>query len=130
MSILYKNARNVRFVLFRKNSINCCSYSITSPNGQFFKDLSKPDGWFHSVMNYIGPNNGQGIQVFQNGESVANATTLHSIPTIPGDGEIAIGKFHIAIQGDYGSVAVDELVFFEQVLSLEEIRALSKHTTS
>ena len=36
MSILYKNARNVRFVLFRKNSSGI-NISFTEPNAGYYK---------------------------------------------------------------------------------------------
>ena len=81
-------------------------------------------------MNYIGPNSGQGIWVYQNAELVANAATLYTQHTSPGDGEIAIGKLHIETPGDYGSVVVDEMVFFEETLGIDEIRVLSKYTTT
>ena len=71
-------------------------------------------------MNYIGPNNGQGIRVYQDAELVANAATLYTQHTSPGDGEIAIGKLHIETPGDYGSVVV-EMVFFEENLGIDRV---------
>ena len=35
----------------------------------------KPSGWFHIVVNYIGPDEGEGIRIYHNGVEVANATT-------------------------------------------------------
>ena len=81
-------------------------------------------------MNYFGPNDGQGIRVYQDAELVAIAATLYTQHTSPGDGEIAIGKLHIETPGDYGSVVVDEMVFFEETLGIDEIRVLSEYTTS
>ena len=49
---------------------------------------------------------------------------------LSGDGEIAIGKLHIEDPHDYGSVTVDEMVFFEEILSIDQIRVLSEYTTS
>ena len=60
--------------------------------------------WIHMVLNYIGPENGQGTP-----------DPLH-----PGDGTVVAGK----VLGDYTSVAIDELLFFNIKLSDTQIREL------
>ena len=54
--------------------------------------------------------------MYQDADLVANASTLHMLHTSPGDGEIAIGKLHIEDPHNYGSVTVDEMVFFEEII--------------
>ena len=68
--------------------------------------------------------------MYQDAKLVANASTLHMLHTSPGDGEIAIGKLHIEDPHNYGSVTVDEMVFFEEILGIDKIRVLSEYTTS
>ena len=85
--------------------------------------------WIHIVMNYIGPNDGQGFRIYQNSRLVANRTTLQTFSDyISGNRNIVIGKFFNNADFWYSSVQVDELYFFNRVLTEAEIRMLSQNT--
>ena len=103
---------------------------MTLSRGQIFIWWLKPSGWYHLVINYIGENDGQGFQVYQNGALAANVTRLHAVHSgYLGDGRIVIGR-ELTTGGFYSSVTVDELIFFEQMLSTQHITALSQYTTA
>ena len=77
------------------------------------------------MLNYIGPNNGEGIRIYYNGKKEASSgrklyggNTAHS-------GRIIAGRFNTEADQYYTSVQVDELIFFDQSLTLEEINMLA-----
>ena len=76
------------------------------------------------MLNYIGPNNGQGIRMYHNGEQVASDTGKTGITNSAGDGRIVVGRYYTNADRDYATVQVDELIFFNQSLSVDEIRML------
>ena len=78
------------------------------------------------MMNYIGPNNGGGFQIFYNGTEVASESTKTADSGPIGDGRIVVGRFAIDRDRalDYASVQVDELLFFNQALSNDDVNAL------
>ena len=77
--------------------------------------------------NYIGPNNGQGISIFMNGELVNKTTDkLVAGPFPDVDGKIVVGRIFTNIDDYYASMQVDELILFNHPLMLDEIAALSK----
>ena len=43
-------------------------------NGYFCVEATKTSEWTHIVLNYIGPNDGQGIQIYQDGVLARNQT--------------------------------------------------------
>ena len=88
--------------------------------------MGRSSGWVHSVLNFIGPNNGQGISVYQDGQHKGNATTKDSTSSSdPSIGRIVIGRL---LNGHYASVQVDELLFFNQTLTESEITMLNQYT--
>ena len=92
---------------------------------QFFTYPSRPTGWTHVVLNYIGPNDGEGIRIYYNGEKVKSDTTKLAGSTSAGDGRIGVGKIHIDSDHGYSSVQVDELIFFNHNSTSDEIAALA-----
>ena len=76
-------------------------------------------------MNYIGPNNGQRIQIYYNGTEVSTDPTKSSASRSPGDGRIVVGRFATDLDRHYATVMVDELLFFNQTLTSAEIDALA-----
>ena len=87
-------------------------------------DLEKPDGWFHLVLNYIGPADGQGITIYTDGTLQGNGTTKETDPYTPGDGRVVIGREFTDSDEWYASVEVDELTFWNRALTLQEIQAI------
>ena len=78
------------------------------------------------MLNFIGPNNGQGISIYQDGEHKGNETTKDSTSSPdPSSGRIVIGRL---LNGHYASVQVDELLFFNQTLTESEITMLSQYS--
>ena len=75
-------------------------------------------------MNYLGPNNGQGIRVYYNGTEVARSTTKTAQALSAGDGRIVVGRYRANINDHKGNVQVDELIFFNEALSQDEITML------
>ena len=77
------------------------------------------------MLNYIGPNNGQGIRFYFDGVEVANGTSKDSATIFAGDGRVILGKQGITAEGTYASVDVDELLFFNETLSDQIIRDMN-----
>ena len=82
--------------------------------------------WFHIVLNFIGTNAGEGFRIYHGGELVANSTRLISnrFPRI--QGSIVIGRAFSTQDERYSSIQVDHLLFFNQALTEEEIKMLSR----
>ena len=76
------------------------------------------------MLNYIGPNNGEGIRGYINGEQVAIDTTKTPQSPLAGDGRIVIGRRFTDVDEKYASVQVDELIFFNKSLKTAEIDAI------
>ena len=77
--------------------------------------------WTHIVLNYIGPLNGQGIRIYQNGLQTGYDDTLVPGSYSPGDGRVAVGRVYTDDNDQHGGVDVDELLFFNQALSDDQI---------
>ena len=104
----------------------CFRVEVAVQNGYFTTHVNTTSGWTHVVLNYIGPNNGQGIRMFVDGQEVATGTTRVSRVSSGGDGRVVVGKlFANDISEKYASVQVDELIFFNQALSIDQIRTLN-----
>ena len=55
---------------------------------------SIPSRWTHVVLNYIGPNNGEGIMIFINGLLVKSDTTRAGGSYQAEDGRIVVGRYN------------------------------------
>ena len=91
-------------------------------DGVFKTYPSHPTGWTHVVINYYGPNDGQGVRIFYNGTEAARDTSKDSDQSAPGDGRIVVERRSTGSDQDYASADVDELIFFNRSLSTSEIR--------
>ena len=93
--------------------------------------MNNPSGWFHIVINYLGPNEGEGIRIYNNGIEVGNDTTKGNgrctIDDCQPDGQIVVGRYFTRMDLQYVSLQVDELAFFNTALSEDEITMLSQH---
>ena len=106
-------------------------YHVSFNDSRFLAKAYKPSGWFHVVINFIGPAEGEGIRIYQDGVEVANDTTK-SFRTCQDascrpDGRIVVGRQYTTMDRGYCSLQVDELAFFNEILSQEEITMLSQH---
>ena len=106
------SSRNYYFFLF----LLLLRMDVRLLTGYFRTFRYKPSGWSHIVLNYLGPNNGQGIRMFINGAEVASSTTKTSSSKSAGDGRIVIGRWYTDRDQNYASVQVDELIFFDEAL--------------
>ena len=100
---------------------------MTLSTGHFQTFVTKPSGWFHVVLNFIGPNDG--IRTFHNVEQVGSNTNIHENSKQNGDRRIVIGRYFAESVGTYSSIQVDELLFFNQLLTDDEITMLSQLST-
>ena len=67
--------------------------------------------------------------VYHDGVRLNETGQTNSISN-PGDGRIVIGRRYSGLDEAYSSVQVDELLFFNQTLTEEEIIMLSNATTN
>ena len=83
-------------------------------------------------MNYVGPNEGQGIRIYNDGKLVGTDTTKTNETNLPSDGRIVIGRADLHHTGTpnfisfYASVEVDELLIFNRTLTEPEIILLNQ----
>ena len=105
----------------------CFRFHVNLPDGGFYATHSRPTGWIQVVLNYIGPNDGQGIRIYYDGQQVANDTSKHPISRPAGDGRIVVGRLltNRNFDHDYASITIDELIFFNRFLILDEISSLA-----
>ena len=107
-------------------SLFCLRFWALQPDGYFYASHTRPTGWTHIVLNYIGSNDGQGIRIYFDEVEVASDTTKDRRPYSIGDGRIVVGRQYTDRDAMYMSVQVDELIFFNQSLSNTDINALYK----
>ena len=98
-----------------------CRYRIYLLNSRFVTDVALPSGWFHVVMNYLGPEDGQGIRAYHNGVLIGSDNTTGSGTSSLGNGIVAVGKYPAENDGNYANVDMDELMFFNQILTDQSI---------
>ena len=110
----YRNIFDLTHFRVALNLIDRTSFSTS------FQALSET--WIHMVLNYIGPEHGQGIRIRYNGTKLDGGNTKYSGEKLasPSDGSVAVGKFG----SYYSSVAIDELLFFNVKLTDDQIRQL------
>ena len=113
---------------------NCFRYSVYLPDGHFEFRGERRSGWVHAVMNYVGPNEGQGIRIYNDGELIGSDTTKSGEANSPSDGRILIGRADLPLIGSgggtlpfYTSVEVDELLIFNRTLTEPEIILLKQY---
>ena len=77
--------------------------------------------WTHIVLNYIGPNDGQGISIYLDGVLPGSDDTKSLDRDPQGEGRIVVGREFMHFDDKYASVTLDELLFFNQTQSDELI---------
>ena len=76
------------------------------------------------MLNFIGPNAGEGIQAFRDGALRARHRSGHSNTYTDGDGRVVVGRRYVSRSQDYAHVELDELIFFNQALQGEDVMEL------
>ena len=102
----------------------CFRFKVFLPNGTFDVGTYISTGWIHVVVNYIGLNNGEGTRMFIDSVEVSSATTKDTGLHSPGDERIVVGRWYKDKDDKYASVQIDELIFFNNLLSSEEVHLL------
>ena len=77
--------------------------------------------WTHIVLNYIGPNNGQGIRIYEDGVQTASEDTKSGRTYSAGDGKVVVGRVYVDLNVQHGWINVDELLFFNQSLNDQQV---------
>ena len=99
-------------------------FTIRLQDGVFQTYPDKPSRWTHVVLNYFGPDDGQGITIHYNGAQVGSDTRQRIGTALPGDGRIVVGRRFTGRNRAYASIEVDELIFFNKFLGTTDIAAL------
>ena len=77
------------------------------------------------MFNYIGTNNAEGIAIYHDGAEVGSSTQKTSYIRNARPGVVVIGRYFVQFQETYyASVMVDELLFFNRNLNLQEVQIL------
>ena len=120
------NLKNLSSLLFEEYFIMIIFFRfyVYLPNGRFFVSESKPTHWFHVVLNYIGPNNGQGMRIYRDGVEEGSHTTRISESLSAGDGRIVVGRWYTDSDSYYSSIQVDELIFFNAALTDTDVQSI------
>ena len=50
-----------------------------------------PPGWYHIVINYLGPNDGKGIRLYPDGSEVAGQASIDRTSYDVGDSRVVVG---------------------------------------
>ena len=95
------------------------------PSLVFQVSAGKFNEWVHGVLNFLGPNDGEGIRIYENGKHVGNDTIISQSSRNESNGRIVIGRSYTELIFD-ASVQVDEMVFFNKSLTEAEITLLSR----
>ena len=69
-------------------------FKVYVTDGSFYKSRPKPTAWTHVVLNFHGPNNGEGIAIFFNGAAVARDASKFTVRYSSGYGRIVVGRFY------------------------------------
>ena len=80
--------------------------------------------WTHVVLNYIGPHNGQGIRIYLDRVLTGSGTRKSVGHHSHGEGRVVVGREFTHLDYAYGSVSVDELLFYNQTLRDHQILVL------
>ena len=102
-----------------------CRFRITILDGVFTDIVAAPTGWTHIVLNYLGPDNEQGIRIYYNGTQVGSDSTRSAATYMPGDGRVVVGRFYVDYGDSYANVDTDELLFFNEALTDPNIQDMS-----
>ena len=99
---------------------------VHTTDGSFYALSSPLSDWTHVVMNYIGPEDGQGIRIYVDGIETGSDVTKIGYLSQPGEGRIVVGRLHTDQNENYASVEVDELMFFNATINDSQVTMLAQ----
>ena len=109
-------------------SYNVFSFTAILDNGEFgVGNYAVGTSWIYATMNFLGPNNGQGIEVYYDGALMGSATSKFSYWPNAGDGKLAVGRTYIEQDQDYAGFDLDELLLFNTKLTIQQITDLKNN---
>ena len=73
------------------------------------------------MLNYIGPDNDEGFEVYQDGTLIQVQLSRVTLDSTPGDGNVVLGKRYVDEDDNYAWIDLDELVFFNRKLTAMEV---------
>ena len=76
------------------------------------------------MLNYIGPNDGEGFRIYYNGTEVAKKQGKRVRSHAAGDGRIVVGRQYTNSDRNYASVEVDELIYFNAALTSDDVQSI------
>ena len=82
------------------------------------------------MLNYIGPEDGEGIRIYIDGQPAGSSSSYDPLePMAPsGDGRVIVGRYYTDDDSFYATVDVDELLFFNEALTDDQVTKI-KNTT-
>ena len=80
------------------------------------------------MLNYIGPNDGEGIRIYYNGVQVTSDTAKTARSHSAGDGRIVAGRRRTDIDAYYASMQIDELIYFDAALTSDDVQLIYNST--
>ena len=92
-------------------------------DGRFYMGVNVRTGWNHLVLNFIGPVNGEGVQIYVNGVLTGSGMLKYAaVSYSPGDGRVVVGRSYAHKDQQYSTLEIDELVFFNNWLNAEDVK--------
>ena len=76
------------------------------------------------MFNYVGTNNAEGVTIYHDGVEVGSSAQKVSYERTVGPGVVVIGKYNVHSEQDFASVMVDELLFFNRIITADEVQIL------
>ena len=76
------------------------------------------------MLNFSGPNGGEGIRIFYDGQKVTSDTSKTAQSRSAGDGRIVVGRINTDKDDRYSSVQIDELIYFNITLADTEVKSI------
>ena len=81
------------------------------------------------MLNYIGSNTGEGFSIYHDGVLTKTQDTKGHTTLPSGDGRVLVGRYD-CVYAVYAGVDIDELLFFNEKLSDQEIMDITNMTFS
>ena len=104
--------------------------SIWKKGGYFTESNSKKPlpGWFHIVLNYsTSQDRSPRLRAYVNAQERLKDSTPYRQDSESGDGRIVLGRAYSEVNDFYTSMEVDEVVFYNEWLDVNEINELFRN---
>ena len=102
-----------------------CRHHLYTKSADFAVSSAPRSGWFHSVFTFLGSGGGgPGVEVYLDGRLEGADTTGSAGGFTDGGGTVVVGRVYTDDDKWYGSFTLDELLFFNRVLSAAEAQLI------